>query len=153
MTISCEFREEFWNLKHGIWVRRQCRVIHLSHYALRVPRDYANEELHEKKHFVWCTSFLIYMKQLALLGCHVELYKWHRIESSYIVWRVVVWYSEPLRFFLLGGQVTAEAMFLIVASIGIKKLHLDKGQDLEHRLKACLKLSSFKPDTFVSWPF
>jgi hypothetical protein len=104
MTISCEFREEFWNLKHGIWVRRQCRVIHLSHYALRVPRDYANEELHEKKHFVWCTSFLIYMKQLALLGCHVELYKWHRIESSYIVWRVVVWYSEPLRFFLLEGS-------------------------------------------------
>jgi hypothetical protein len=28
-----------------------------------VPRAYENEELHEKKLYVWCISFLIYVKQ------------------------------------------------------------------------------------------
>jgi hypothetical protein len=28
-----------------------------------VPRDYQSEEIPEKKHFAWCTPFLIFMKQ------------------------------------------------------------------------------------------
>ena len=45
------------------------------------------------------------------------------------------------RIFLfdIGVRVTAESMFLMAAAIAYRYSHLSKGNDAQHRMKACLK--------------